>query len=110
MPAPPWATPDQLEFLISRIPDFQTAQREKKTNAFWGIMTRNFFKHWPDQESEKMLAIPSKGKRRKEKRRTMPATEPKTLTEKEWLDLRTEVRLNKTSFKLVWIFTICSKS
>jgi hypothetical protein len=52
MPGHCWGTPDQIEFLTGRLPDFQEAQRNKTTAAFWIDINQEFFKRWPGPEAE----------------------------------------------------------
>jgi hypothetical protein len=73
MPGHCWGTPEQTEFLTSRLPDFQDAQRNKTTSAFWLDIYQEFFKHWPNPDAEIPASITvlrksrsKKGKQRKE--------------------------------------------
>jgi hypothetical protein len=68
MPGHCWGTPEQLEFLASRLPDFQDAQRNKTTAAFWVDVNRDFFKRWPNHDAEvPAIIVPKKGRTKKGK-------------------------------------------
>jgi len=86
MPPPNWATPDQLLFLNARLPDFQTAQREKTTPTFWTVIYRDFFLRWPDQNSEVWPVV--------EKKRKSAKSPPdcKDMSVPDWIALRKNVR------------------
>jgi hypothetical protein len=66
MPGHCWGTPDQTDFLTSRLPDFQDAQRNKTTTAFWVDINREFFKRWPDPSAEvPAITVPRKSRSKK---------------------------------------------
>jgi hypothetical protein len=67
MPGHCWGTPDQIEFLTTRLPDFQDAQRNRTTAVFWVDVNREFFKRWPDPEAEvPTITVPKKAKKGKQ--------------------------------------------
>lgn len=86
MPSPPWTTPDQDEFLNSRLPDFLAAQRNKTTSEFWKIIYRDFFAKWADPQDE--IAAVIVPKKRKAKGRPLL---PENQTHSEWVTLRKQV-------------------
>lgn len=90
MPAQPWATPAQLEFLNSKRVNFSSAQREKRLAAFWQAVYQEFFVLWPNQASE-LEPIQEDTKKKKPKKGSK-AGEGGIETEEEWIEKRKNVR------------------
>jgi hypothetical protein len=91
MPGHCWGTPDQIEFLTSRLPDFQDAQRNKTTAVFWVDVNRDFFKRWPSPEAE-ILTINVPKKARTTKKGNQQARKDYTsISLAEWTDDRKNV-------------------
>ena len=90
MPGHCWATPDQMEFLTSRLPDFQDAQRNKTTAVFWVDVNREFFKRWPGPEAE-VLTITVVKKARSKKGKQPARKDYSGCSLSEWTDDRKNV-------------------
>lgn len=88
MPGHCWGTPDQIEFLTSRLPEFQDAQRNKTTAAFWVDVNREFFKRWPDPDAEiPTITVPPASRTKKGKQRARKSYSSVA----EWTDDRKNV-------------------
>ena len=48
MAPPSWATPDQQAFLITRVSDYLTAQKEKSLTSFWARLYEGWFQKFPE--------------------------------------------------------------
>jgi hypothetical protein len=87
-----WATADQREFLESRVPDFQQAQRSNKTRPFWDEIFSAFFEKWPDQASEVSSATtPTKSKKKKKRASTEDLKPEENLSSEAWMQIRKKV-------------------
>ncbi|KAH9476125.1 hypothetical protein JR316_0004534 [Psilocybe cubensis] len=88
MPPLPWGTPEQIEFLSAKVPEFQASQRTKTTPNFWTKIYQEFFVLWPTPEAEvRPMTVPKK----KKKKKNAPVVLPQTKTElshAEWVKLR----------------------
>jgi hypothetical protein len=60
MPTILWATSEQLEWLLGRLPGYLEAQKVKKYTDFWATLFEDWFKEWPE------LAIQFPGKQQNE--------------------------------------------
>ncbi|KAI0055673.1 hypothetical protein BV25DRAFT_1815268 [Artomyces pyxidatus] len=45
-----WATAEQLEWMRSRIPDYRTAQGQRKVKEFWPVLFSAWFGQWPETD------------------------------------------------------------
>ncbi len=62
MGRPPWATAEQLQWLIAKIPDYRDARRQKKFGDFWAEVIAAFFQEFPqsnasDEENEQTRGV-----------------------------------------------------
>lgn len=44
-----WTTPEQMEWLLALLNTFCEHQRMKKTDTFWIMLKRDWFKLWPEE-------------------------------------------------------------
>ena len=89
MPAVPWASPTQLEFLNSRLLEFASAQNEKRLPAFWPAVYNDFFKLWPNQASE---IVPMDEVVSKKRKTALETAGIQDMAEEEWVQNRKTVR------------------
>lgn len=56
MPPPRWTTPEQLQFLESKLDTFIEAQKKKHVDLFWHELQREWFEAWKEEGQD---AIPA---------------------------------------------------
>ena len=54
MPRRPWATPDQLAFLMAHIPQFEAAQEKHTTTLFFSTFLDKWWSMFPCSDEERI--------------------------------------------------------
>ncbi|KAH9477997.1 hypothetical protein JR316_0010230 [Psilocybe cubensis] len=88
MPPTPWATPDQIEFMSTWLPQFQDAQRNKNIADFWVKLYAKFFLRWKGPEDEVQPDLVQLKKRKKDNRKLPQTSTPIELDHAAWIKLR----------------------
>src|SRR5258708_4951314 len=83
MPALPWATEAQLQFLNSKRVEFSNAQVERRLGTFWPVVYAEFFTQWPNKAAEVASAVEGLGSKAKKQKGSRGKTEAIVATEKE---------------------------
>ncbi|KAH9479049.1 hypothetical protein JR316_0007624 [Psilocybe cubensis] len=88
MPPAPWAVPDQIEFMSTRLPQFQDAQRNKTIAEFWVKLYAEFFLRWKGPEDEVQPNSVQPKKRKKDNQKLPQTSTPIELDHAAWIKLR----------------------